>query len=203
MVRPCPARVSALVIVIQRPPSGSCVEESFPICALFRVIMPHHFWAQMGQHPEKSTFNPEKGTFNPEKSTIGITQKVQKNPCKSNSCSDSLARARAIKTRTNKKKACVRPRGPRGLPPFLPVFPCDVGSPRRSPRRITRPPEGADCPPRHPARRLGRLLGVGHAAPRPPGGCAPLRALNGHAGTPANAQQRQRRGKADSDTQAR
>ncbi len=59
-----------------------------------------------------------------------------------------------------------------------------------------RPPKGVEHGPpsacfaacalrlRRPARRLGRLHGVGRAAPRPPGGFAPLRGLNGHAGTP-------------------
>ena len=68
-----------------------------------------------------------------------------------------------------------------------------------------RPPKGVEHGPpsacfaacalrlRRPARRLGRLHGVGRAAPRPPGGFAPLRGLNGHAGTPSVDQGREER----------
>jgi len=149
---------------------------------------------------KKGEMTGKKGEMTGKKGEIGKPEKPKKT-LQGNKLADALARARKKnKKKQEKKRACARADCPR----FLPGFPCRRGRfSTKEARRNNRPPEGADCPPRHPARRLGRLLGVGHAAPRPPWGCAPLRALNGHAGTPANAQQRRRRGKADGDAQAR
>ena len=128
---------------------------------------------------------PENVRDNRKKDRIGITPKRLKAFIHAGL---RCPRARAQKTRKNKKKPTKNPLPKPGLWATSTLLACQgTGTPTLRggsfPQIVA--PRGGELAPNtglQPAPRA--LLDVGRAAPRPPCGCAPLRGLNGHAGTP-------------------
>lgn len=143
--------------------------------------------------PEKCQVDPKNVRDSPKKGRIGITQKTPESlyPCGFAACPRARAQKNKKKQEKNQQKNPLPIPGLWATSTLLACqgtgHPCGVPPPLRggSPSRKSWPPEGANWPPNtglQPAPRA--LLDVGRAAPRPPCGCAPLRGLNGHAGTP-------------------
>ena len=146
-----------------------------------------------GWHRKKGTVTGKKGQLTGKKGQFPAPPNRQET--RASACFAGAPRARARKNKKKQEKNQQKSPLPKpslwatlgaaGVP--CTGHPCGVPPPLRggSPSRKSWPPEGANWPPNtglQPAPRA--LLDVGRAAPRPPCGCAPLRGLNGHAGTP-------------------